>query len=138
MRVTIRKKNLEITPPLRAYIEIKVIQPVEKLLHSDIGGDLPLLEIEVERTTHHHRKGFVYRIETNLTLGKRLIRAEAAAEDIRAACDIVEEELRRELTSYKSRSFSLLKRIARRVKHELRFNRAARLFQGRRVRDEGN
>ena len=138
MRVTIRQKDLEITPALRAYIDAKVIQPVQKLIQRDAAGDRSLLDIEVERTTHHHRKGAVYRIEANLTLARRFIRAEAVAEDMRAACDVLEQELRREITSYKARAFSLMKRIARRVKRELRFDRAARFFQKGRIRNEGN
>ena len=138
MRVTIRQKDLEITPALREYIEQKVVRPAEKLLKRDEQKGTPLLDIEVARTTHHHKKGEVYRVSVSLTLGKKLIRAEVENENVHAACDLVEDELKRVITSYKSRAFSMFKRMARRLKRELRFDRAARFFQKGRIRDEEN
>lgn len=138
MRITIRQKNLEITLALRSYIESKLISPVQKLVRGIKLPDLPILDLEVGRTTQHHHKGKVYRVAANLALNGKLIRAEAEDVDVHAACDLVEDELKREITHYKTRASSLLKRGARAVKRELRFDRAARLFTKGRVRNEGN
>ena len=138
MRVTVRKKNLEMTPPLQIYIEQKIIAPMRKLLKGIELSDLPILDIEVERTTRHHRKGRVYRAGANLTLGKILIRAEAEDEDVRAACDGVEGELKREVLVYKERARALLTRRARRAKNDLRLARSAVKPHARREWHEGN
>ncbi|TSC78509.1 MAG: ribosomal subunit interface protein [Parcubacteria group bacterium Gr01-1014_33] len=138
MRVTIRQKDIEITPALHEYIKQKIVRPVEKFLKREEREGTPLLDIEVARTTRHHKKGEVYRVSVSLTLGKKLIRAEVENEDVHAACDVIEDELKRKITSYKTRAFSMFKRMARRVKKELRFDRAARLFRKGRDWHEGN
>lgn len=116
MRITIRQRNFDITPSFREYMEQKIVRPVERLLASNREEDLPLFDIEVERTTRHHRKGQVYRVVVNITLGQKLLRAEATDEDPRAACDLLEEELKREIRSFKTKSRTLVKRGAREVK----------------------
>lgn len=137
MRVTIRKKNLELTGPLREYIERKIVQPVEKRLRQ-MDHDSPILDIEVARTTHHHHKGLVYAVSVSLTLKDTLIRAEAADMDIHAACDALEDELTREIVAYKGKAQSLLKRGARQAKKDLHLAPEARLFRKGRIRNEGN
>ena len=129
MRLVIRKKDLELTENLEAYIEQKIVAPAKRRIQRIEGADEALLEIEISRTTHHHHKGMVYKISAILTVGGKLFRAEAVDQDIWAACDALESELTREIVSFKDRSFSLFKRVARRVKDQLRFERATRFFR---------
>ena len=103
MRIAIRAKNLEITPALRAYIEAKIIAPVKRLLRGASFSELLLLDIEISRTTRHHRKGRVYYAEAMLTIGKTVLRAEVDDEDVRAACDLLQEELAQEIRRFKGR-----------------------------------
>lgn len=138
MRVSIRQKNLEITPALRNYLETKIVASVEKLLAGGTAAALPILDIEVSRTTLHHRKGMVYRVSVNLTWGGRTLHAVEEHEDPRGACDVVEEEIKGEIKKQKSRAFSLEKRGARRAKKDLRLDPAARMYRKGRIRDEGN
>mgnify|MGYP001568010046 FL=1 len=137
MRVTVRQKNLKITPALTRYIEQKILKPVRRLLKESTTRELPILDLEFGRTTLHHRKGKVYHAQANLTLGKKLLRAEVDDEDIRAACDLLEEELEEEIRSYKGKRLSLLKRQGRSVKAESRYHPSARFRRGGRVRQEG-
>lgn len=97
-----------------------------------------MLDLEFGRTTRHHRKGKVYHAEANLTLGKKMLHAEADEEDIRAACDVLEQELNHELSTHKERRMALEKRKGRQAKREFRYARGARLRNARRVREEGN
>jgi ribosomal subunit interface protein len=136
MRIAIRQKNIEVTPALRVYIEAKLIRPVEKLLQG-VTKELSLMDLELERTTAHHRKGKVYRAEANISLGKSLLRAEAEDEDIRAACDLLEEELKREITHFKSKRSAQEFRRAREAKKRLHLAPAARIRSGGRVLNEG-
>ena len=138
MRLTVRQKSIRITAPLRAYMEQKIIEPVRRAAEGFGLSDLPILDIDIERTPRHHRKGQVYRVTAALTLGKKMIRAEATEEDPRAACDLLEDELKREIQTYKTRSLTLLKRGARQAKKDLHFARSARMFRKGRIRDEGN
>lgn len=138
MRVTIRQKNLEITPALNVYLETKLLKPLRRLLKSSLDKELPILELEFGRNTRHHHKGKVYHAEANLSLGGKLLRAEVDGEDIRAACDLLEEELERQILTYKDKTRALHKRGARRAKKDIRLDSGARMYRKGRIRDEGN
>ncbi len=120
MRVTLKQKNLSITPSLRAYIDAKLVVPVKKLISRTAGGELPILDIEVARTTIHHRKGMVFYAEANMSLGKRLIRVEAEDEDIHAAIDALKDELEGRIKSLKEKITSLERSRGRKAKQSLR------------------
>lgn len=124
MKVTIRSKNLEVTSSLREYIQKKLITPVEKLLH---GAEFPILDIEVSRTTRHHQKGKVYHVEVNLSLGKKMMRAEMDGEDPRSLCDIVREEIKGEVIHLHGKKESLNRKKARLIKNQTRFTKSASL-----------
>ena len=138
MRVTIRQKNLKITPAITRYIELKVLKPARRLLKESGSSDLPILDLEFARTTRHHRKGPVFRAGATLSLGSKLLRAEADGEDMRVCCDLLQEELERELRSYRGKTLALEKREGRTTKKEMRYHPAARFYRKGRIRNEGN
>lgn len=125
MRVTIRQKDLEMTDSLREYIDRKVVFPVRKRLKRLAQLDAATLDIEASRITHHHHKGMVYAVSASLAMANKLIRAEAADEEIHAACDALKDELTREIVAYKTKSRSILRRGARKAKQYLRFSPGA-------------
>ena len=127
MKITIRQKDLEITPVLQEYIEKKIVQPVQKFLKRNASTDLPVLDIEVGRTTRHHHKGAVFHASATLTVGKRVIRAEETDADIYAACDQIEKELKRVIDTFKTKTSAIQKRAARAVKQQVRYTKAARI-----------
>jgi ribosome-associated translation inhibitor RaiA len=61
--------------------------------------------LELSKPSFHHRKGpEAFYAEMNLQLpGKKLLRSEAYANDLRAAIDEVKEEFERELKKYKGK-----------------------------------
>jgi len=137
MRVTIRHKDIEMTDSLREHIERKIVEPVGKRLKREVASDAPILDIEAARISHHHHKGMVFCVSASLTIGTKLIRAEAVNAEIYAACDRLKDELLREIVGYKTKPQSLLKRGARMAKQYLRLNPAAWLRRGTREREEG-
>ena len=138
MRINIRQKDIEITSSLREYLNMKIVRPVEKLLKRTDASQDPVLDIEVSRTTRHHHKGEVYRVSATLGLGGKTIRASAEESEAHAACDILEDELKREITHFKTSSLSMAKRLGRRAKQFLRVNPAAWFRRGKRDWHEGN
>ena len=120
MRTIFKGKNTELTLALRTYIESKLVKPTEKLISKNDAKENLLLEIEISRTTKHHRKGMVWWAEANLKIGKRLIRAEQSGEDPREVIDLVEEELKREIVAYKGKSQTKEIRGARKLKRLMR------------------
>lgn len=129
---------MEITPALGIYVETKLLKPLRRLLKSHPSQELPILDLEFGRTTRHHLKGKIYHAEATLSLDGKILRAEVDEEDIRAACDFLEAELKKEIINYKNKALALHKREARRVKKDLRLNPAARMYRKGRIRDEGN
>jgi len=137
MRVTIREKNLEITPALRVYIEQKILNPARKLLKGIAETELPILDLEFSRTTEHHRKGRVYYAEATLTIGKIKLRASVEEENIRSCCDFLKDELENKIKRFKGRALVLRKRGARRAKKELHYDPAARVYHKGEILNEG-
>lgn len=121
MRVTLRSKNLEITPSLAEYIERKILKPSRKFLQDEVRSGLPVLDLEFSRITKHHKKGKVYYAEANLSLGKKVFRAEVYGYDIREVCDLLEEELERGIKKIKGKASAQYKRGARRIKRDTRY-----------------
>lgn len=137
MRLVIRQKNLELTPSLKEYIELKLARPLARMFPAATSRTEPFLEVEVGRSTRHHLKGAVFYAEVMVRRDGATIRAEAEAEDVRMAIDIAKETVEEEITHERTRSQSLFKRFGRRVKQMLRFDPAAWRNAKGRVRDEG-
>ena len=100
MTIDIRADELEITPSLKEYIEMRLGE-ADKFLGKFGEGEDIHLQVEVARTTHHHLKGEVFYAEANLRFLGNNIRAEADGEDVRAAIDEVKNKLREEARKFK-------------------------------------
>ncbi|MBM3281573.1 MAG: ribosome-associated translation inhibitor RaiA [Candidatus Harrisonbacteria bacterium] len=102
MKIIVRATNIELTEPLKEYINMR-IEPLSKFLGKmDLEGAVEA-QVEVGRMTHHHHKGDVFRAEVNLHLPKKSLRAESETYDARVAIDNVRDTLAREIKEYKER-----------------------------------
>ncbi len=89
----------------------KKLSFLEKLLaHYAEKGSEVLFEVEVGKTTDHHREGDVYRAEINFSAGGVHLRAEATKDDLYAALDEAKDEMQRELRRYKEKEIARVKR----------------------------
>lgn len=102
MRITI-KKTIDITPALETYIENKLAPLAKFVKHFEENGEAELW-LELSRTTRHHRKGEVFFAAVDLKVPKKILRAEAYAENIRTAIDEAKDMLRLEIKKYKTTS----------------------------------
>jgi ribosomal subunit interface protein len=116
MNFTLKEKNLKLTPSIYNYL-VKKIDGLDKLLKK-IGSPL-LIEVEIGRESHHHRKGKVYRTEIQIRLPKERVWVEARGEDIFLTINQAKEKMERELKKYKEKQFSEEKRNRRRLKNIL-------------------
>ena len=107
LRSTIKETNLRLLPTQARYLDRK-LKAVEKLLHPD--DTLAAADIEVERTTRHHRQGEIFRAEINLRTAQGTFRAEAFGESVMAAIDAVKDEVVRQLAQKKDKSIALRKK----------------------------
>lgn len=122
MQIKIKVTNIELTNALESYVEEK-IQSIEKfaIAHEE---ENPIVQVEIGKTTNHHRSGEVFRAEANLVVRGKRFHAHSSKDDLYAAIDDLREELVRELTSHKGKERALFRRGAAMVKNLIRFGRA--------------
>lgn len=101
MHIDITAAELILTEPLKKYIETRIGSLERYLKRFDMS--LVKADVEVSRTTKHHRHGSVFYAEVNLTVPGRLLRATHKGEDIRECIDKVKNILQREINKYKDR-----------------------------------
>ena len=99
MQINIKSSELDLTDPLRKYIEMRMESLSKYLKRFD--ADLVRADVEVARTTQHHRHGDVYYAEVNLILPGKLIRATHEGADVRGCIDKVKDVLKGEIDKYK-------------------------------------
>lgn len=102
MQITIKAKELELTEPLKVYINDKVGGLEKFVQRVEEQGEI-LAVVEVARTTKHHHKGDVFYAEVNMHLPGRKIRVEEQEYDVRVAIDNVVNRLQREIEEYKEK-----------------------------------
>jgi putative sigma-54 modulation protein len=100
MQIIIHSKNLDITPAIREYVEIKIGSLKRFLKRFETKSEI-IAEIEMVRTTKHHKRGDVFYAEANLHMPKKILRAEHYDSDIRIAIDEIKNKLHKEITKYK-------------------------------------
>ena len=116
MKINFKGTNLNLTPEILDYCREK-LSHLEKLLAEDESAST---EVELGKTTRHHKHGEIFRAEVNLHTAGRRFRSEAVAEDLYAAIDEAKDELSTEVKRYRKKQGTLLRRGGRRVKDLLR------------------
>ncbi|MBI4919991.1 ribosome-associated translation inhibitor RaiA [Candidatus Azambacteria bacterium] len=109
MKIDLKTKNFEITPGILDYLQEK-LDSLDRFLPKD---ESIFADVELAKTTRHHRKGDIFKAEVNLTMPGRLIRANVEEQDLHAAIDLVKDELKREINTKKEKNISLYRRGAR-------------------------
>jgi ribosomal subunit interface protein len=112
MKTTIKATKLDISEAIRSALDKKIILPIERLLKKN---DVVNLDLEVARTTQHHRHGDVFYAEANLKLGKVFLRAEANSSDIFDAINILHDALLREIKHFLDKQLTKERRSIRKV-----------------------
>lgn len=103
MNIIIKTSKLELTPAIEEYIYEK-IGSLDRFIKNrfEQKGEIKA-EVEIARTTKHHRRGDVFYAEINLHLPKKNLRAEHSDWDIRVAIDQAKDKLRQEIKKYKEK-----------------------------------
>jgi ribosomal subunit interface protein len=97
LKINIYTKDITLTPAIEEYVN-------ERLKGLEKFSKVPLeISLELEKTTHHHYKGYVFRAEIQTHVKGALLRAESIKEDLRVAIVEVRKELERELIKRKNK-----------------------------------
>ena len=120
MKINIRSKNLEITPAINDYI-LKRIESVEKYLgHNKEVSDAAEFNVEIEKTTQHHKEGEFFQTEVVARVNGQNFTVKSEKEDLYQAIDEVKNQLSRVLESRKEKKTGLLRRGGAKIKSMLR------------------
>ncbi len=102
MNIHIKATDLDLTPSLKAYVDLK-LGALKKYVKKFEAKSEVEMRLELARTTRHHRKGNVFKAEANILLPKKMLRAEDTNSDIRVAIDRLRDTLKTEIEKYKER-----------------------------------
>ena len=116
MKINIKATNIELTPGISAYVEKKMLA-VEK--HLPAGAEI-LAQVEVGKSTQHHKSGEIFKAEIHLSGAGIDQYAMSEQTDLYAAIDTLKDDIVRNLTHTKGRRFALARRGARAVKDMMR------------------
>jgi ribosomal subunit interface protein len=115
MNISIKTTNIELTPALKDYTE-KRLNNAAKFIGNDV-----FINVEIGKTSNHHKQGDIFRAEINLTtaLGKQF-RAVSEKPDLYEAIDDVRDEIVSAVSSEKGKTEALWKRGARKIKNMMK------------------
>ncbi len=105
MKITLNKTNNLITSPLKIYIQQKLMTLAKFVKHFEKMGEVEV-QLEISRTSKHHKKGEVFVAAADVCLPGKVLRAEAYATDIRKAIDGMKDTLRMEIEKYKDKALA--------------------------------
>ncbi len=103
MQINIKATNLELTSPIKEYIEMKIGHLSKFVEKIENKGTEVLARVEIGRTSKHHVKGNVYRVEVNVDAPHNILRIEEEGSDVRALLDFAQDKLKQLLVKYKEK-----------------------------------
>ncbi len=116
MKTNIKTSGIELTPAISDYINRRLAS-VERFVSGDPSA---ICDVEVGRTTVHHKQGDIFRAEVHIIAKNRNLYASSEKSDLYAAIDDVRDEIVRELSSAKEKRVSLIRRGGARVKNMMK------------------
>lgn len=116
MKINIKGTGIELTPAISDYAT-KKISALEKYFAESPDA---VAQVEVGRSTNHHRTGEVFKAEVHIIGSGFDLYAVAESSDLYAAIDMVKDEISRELTTKKGKKEALHRRGARYIKNMMK------------------
>jgi ribosomal subunit interface protein len=118
MHIHTKATNIELTPAISEYID-KKFSAFERLLKGDVENSR--CDVEVGKTTNHHRGGDIFKAEVNLHVpGQPAFFAVSEKSDLYAAIDDVKDEIVSALSSHKDKTETRMRKGALKIKQMLK------------------
>jgi ribosomal subunit interface protein len=108
---------MDITPEIKDYL-YKKLEHIEKFLNPNDKS--VLCEVELGKTTNHHKNGDIFMTEINLHMAGKNIRAVSEEEDLFSSIDISKDEIIRMIQLNKDKRVSLVRRGGAKIKNLVR------------------
>ena len=113
MKINERGTNMEITGEIKDFL-YKKLAHLDKFI--DQTDDSIICDVELGKTTNHHKNGDIFRAEINVFMDGQTLRAVAEEEDLFSAIDIAKDEIVREVKISKDKKISLIRRGGAKIK----------------------
>jgi putative sigma-54 modulation protein len=114
MKIQIRGLHTSLTPVIEDYVTRK-ISTLSKFVDDNVVCNIDLI-----KTTEHHRQGDIFKAEANINIKGEQIHATSEKGDMYEAIDELRDELNRILSSRKSKKSTLFLRGAQKFKDFIR------------------
>ena len=114
MHIIITGVHMEITDAIRTYT-LEKMELLKKLTAKDDTS--AKLTIELSKTTNHHVHGQVFQAEGRLHVRGKETTLHTTQDDLYKAVDVLKDMLTRELSTYKDKERSIVRRGAHQVKN---------------------
>ncbi len=113
MRINIKSVRVNLSPALKEYVRKKV-GALGRFLKRFDKNDSVNAEVEIERTTEHHRHGEIYHASVDINLPGKKIRAEEENSDLLAAVEIAKDKAKKDIQKHKEKTVEKYSKRARR------------------------
>jgi ribosomal subunit interface protein len=117
IKKTVKGTGIDLSDAISSAID-KVVASIDKYV--DPSDTSALVDIEVGKTTNHHRSGEIFRAEINFHSRIGTLRAEAEKEDLYVALVAAKDEIVESLRSKKSKRTDFIKRSGAKIKNMIR------------------
>ena len=108
---------MELTPAISSYVHKKV-SSIEKYIDKN-SADV-VAQVEVGKSTRHHKSGNIFRAEVHITGGNLDLYAVSETDNLYAAIDIVKDEIVHNALQLKGKRETLARKGAGMVKDMMR------------------
>ncbi|MSU55377.1 MAG: ribosome-associated translation inhibitor RaiA [Candidatus Taylorbacteria bacterium] len=117
MTINLKGTNISITSEISNYLN-KRLEGIEKFLPTE--NQSFIADVELAKTTNHHKAGDIFRAEINIHIAGKSFRAVSEQEDLFRAIDDMKDEVARELSSNKKKKLSLIRKGGQKIKNIIR------------------
>jgi ribosomal subunit interface protein len=117
IKKTVKGTGIDLSDAISSAID-KVVASIDKYV--DPSDTSALVDIEVGKTTNHHRSGEIFRAEINFHSRIGSLRSESEKEDLYVALVEAKDEIIESLRSKKSKRTDFIKRSGVKIKNMIR------------------
>lgn len=118
MKINIKATGIEMTKAISDYV-YKRVSHIEKYLDKRNNPDI-VAQVEVGKSTRHHKSGNVFRAEVHITGVGIDLYAVSEIDDLYAAIDMVKDEIVQNILQLKGKRETLARRGAKMMKNMMK------------------
>jgi ribosomal subunit interface protein len=120
MNINVVAKNMELTDPIKDYVEKKITDLGKLLTRIEEEGGEVHVDFEVSKNTQHHKSGDIFHADCKINVAGQEYYLGVDKPDMYEAIDAVKDGLYVEINRERNKKQTLFKRGARRAKNILK------------------